>query len=227
VARRWTQFRREVTAGLAVLMLAIGFVLGTYREPITQAVIDVAQAIGLSGRPANADTAYAAYQSGNHATALRLARPLAEAGDARAESLLGLIYYRGRGVPKDYGEAVKWFHRAADQGDTAAQFYLGTMFAEGEGVPKDAVEATKWYQRAADRGDPQAQFNLGLAYSNGDGAQPDNVSAYMWFDLAAAYFPGSDTRRNAAVTSRDLLAKKMTQDEVTEAQKRARDWRPK
>jgi TPR repeat protein len=30
---------------------------------------------------------------------LRLARPLAAEGDARAQSMLGLLYYHGQGVP--------------------------------------------------------------------------------------------------------------------------------
>jgi uncharacterized protein len=119
-------FRREVTAAIAVLAVAIGFTLGVYREPIQQAVI------GLSSTKAlNADAAYAAHLRKKYATALRLARPLAAEGDARAQSLLGNLYYRGRGVPQDHNEALKWFRRAANQDDVAAQFYLGLMFSEG------------------------------------------------------------------------------------------------
>ena len=36
----------------------------------------------------------------------RLARPLAAEGDARAQYVLGLIYYNGRGVAQDYNEAM-------------------------------------------------------------------------------------------------------------------------
>ncbi|MBQ7733902.1 MAG: SEL1-like repeat protein [Synergistaceae bacterium] len=31
------------------------------------------------------------------------------------------MYYFGRGVAKNYSEAVKWFRKAAEQGDTDAQ----------------------------------------------------------------------------------------------------------
>jgi uncharacterized protein len=227
VAGRWTGFRREVTAAVAVLMLALGFALGVYREPIQQSITGLAQAIGLASPAPNADAAYAAYRKGDYATVLRLARPLAAEGDARAQSMLGLVYYRGRGMAQDHNEAVKWFRRAADQGDAAAQFNLGVMFSEGQGVPQDYAEAAKWYRLAADQGDAQAQYNLGLSYARGEAGQADNVSAYMWFNLAAAHFPASDTRRSAAVTSRDLLANKMTPDQIAEAQKRAREWKPK
>ena len=68
-------------------MLALGFTLGVYREPIQQAAIGLAQTLGLAKE--NSDAAYAAYQEGRYATAMRLARPLAAEGDARAQSVLG------------------------------------------------------------------------------------------------------------------------------------------
>ena len=46
------------------------------------------------------------------------------------------MYGNGRGVPKDYGEAVKWFRLAAEQGNADAQTNLGVMFQYGRGVPK-------------------------------------------------------------------------------------------
>jgi uncharacterized protein len=49
----------------------------------------------------------------------------------------------------------------------------------------------------------------------------------MWFNLAAARFPASDTRnRTAAVKNRDTVASEMTSDQLAEAQKRAREWKP-
>ena len=227
VAGRWTHFRREVTAGIAVLMLALGFALGVYREPIKQSVTGLAQAIGLARPGSSAGDAYTAYQKGDYAAVLRLASPLAAQGDAHAQSMLGLVYYRGHGVRKDHNEAVKWFRLAADQGDTAAQFFLGVMFSEGEGVPQDYAEAAKWYRLAADQGDPQAQYNLGLSYAKGNIGPPDNVSAYMWLNLATAHFPAADTRLSTAIASRDLVARQMSRDQIAEAQERARVWTPK
>ena len=45
----------------------------------------------------------------------------AEKGDADAQYALGSCYDSGRGVPQDYTEAVKWFHKAAEQGEAQAQ----------------------------------------------------------------------------------------------------------
>ncbi len=93
----------------------------------------------------------AAYQRGDHATALRLWRPLAEQGLAEAQSNLGIMYRKGRGVAQDYAEAVKWFRLAAEQGNAEAQSILGAMYREGQGVPQDYVQAHMWFNLAASR----------------------------------------------------------------------------
>jgi hypothetical protein len=224
VASQWTTFRHQVTGAIAVSMLALGFALGVYREPITAFAGGLAQTVGLS-RPAATDP-YVAFQNSDYPSALRLARPLAEAGDARAQALLGLIFYRGYGVPQDFAETLKWFRRAAEEHDAGAQFYLGLMYSKGHGVPEDYAEGAKWYRLSADQGNPEAQYNLGVLYSAGEAWQADNVSAYMWFSLAAAHFPVSDPRHNTAVSSRDLIGKLMSREQIAEAQRRAREWTP-
>jgi uncharacterized protein len=222
VAGRWTDFRREVTIAIAIACLVVGFVLGVYREPILRTVT---HAVGLAAKPKSADVAYAAYQKGNYTAALEEALPLAATGDARAQTLMGLLYYRGRGASQDHAEAIRWFRRAADDGEAAAEFYLGVMFAEGQGVPQDYEEAVKWYRRAAARGDALAQYNLGIAYAKGEGVAADPVRAHMWLNVAAARFQGSDAnRRIAAANNRDAVATKMTADQLAEAQRLAREW---
>ena len=86
----------------------------------------------------------AAYEVGDFAKALRLCKPAAEQGNARAEYTLGLMYYFGRGVPQNYLEAAKWYRRAAEQGDPNAQYNLGLMYHHGQGVPRDDAESMKW-----------------------------------------------------------------------------------
>jgi hypothetical protein len=228
VAARWKRKRRDLMAALAVLMLALGFVLGAYREPLKQGIADLLSPLGFTGTVRDADAGYAAYEKGKYETALEILRPPAENGDTRAQSTLALMYYRGRGVRQDDAEALKWFRLAADRGDAVAEFNLGVMYAEGRGVPQDNAEAAKWYRLAADQGNPQAQYNLGLWYAQGDGGSPDNVHAHMWLNLAAARFPTSDTRnRSAAAASRDAVASNMTSDQIAEAQRLAREWKPK
>ena len=73
----------------------------------------------------------------------------AEQGDAEAQFNLGWCYDDGRGVAKDYVEAVKWYRQAAEQGHPEAQFNLGCCYANGQGVVKDKVEAYAWFSWAA------------------------------------------------------------------------------
>ena len=228
VAMHLRHMQRGVIAAVAVLMLTVGFVLGTYREPIKQAGTNLLSTVGLAKSPRDVESAYAAFDKANYEKALEIVRPLAEGGDARAQSLFARMYYRGRAVRQDHMEALKWFRRAAEQGDAVAQFNLGVMYSEGDSVPQDKAAAEKWYRLAADQGNPQAQYNLGLWYAQGESGTADKVRAYMWFNLAAAGFPTSDARdRSLATANRDAVAGNMTGEQIAEAQRLARDWKPK
>ncbi len=75
----------------------------------------------------------------------------------------------------------------------------------------------------ADDGIAHAQLSLGIAYALGRGVPYDLVQGYKWLSLAAsAYTTGAD--RSRAIEARDLVATKMTSQEITEAQRLARDW---
>jgi len=174
------------------------------------------------------EDAQAAYERDDYATAYRLYKPLAEQGDASSQFKLGIMYHNGRGVPKDNAEAAKWYRKAAEQGDAQAQFNLGQMYREGKGVLQDYAEAVKWYRKAAEQGDAQAQYNLGTMYFNRQGVSPDYVLAHMWFNLAASRFPASEgEHRDMAVRNRDRVASEMTPAQIAEAQRLAREWKPK
>ena len=110
----------------------------------------------------------------------------AERGDANAQSALGLMYYKGDGVPKDAAKAAEWFQKAAAQGHAKAQLNLGVIYVKGEGVPKDAAKAVDWWQKAAAQDNADAQINLGRIYGRGEGVPKDAAKAIEWFQKAAA-----------------------------------------
>ena len=62
-----------------------------------------------------------AYNRGDYAPAIRLFRPLAERGNAKAQSLIGVMYRRGQGVARSSVRAFIWFSRAAAHGDAKAR----------------------------------------------------------------------------------------------------------
>jgi TPR repeat protein len=64
------------------------------------------------------------YNRGDYMPAIRLFRPLAEKGNARAQGLLGVMYRRGQGVARSSVHAFLWLSRAAASGDPAAKAEL-------------------------------------------------------------------------------------------------------
>ncbi len=109
-------------------------------------------------------TAAEAYQRKDFATAIAVWRPLAEQGNAEAQTLLGAMYWSGEGVPRDHAEAAKWYLRAAQQGYARAQNNIGFMYGFGEGVPpRDDVQAYKWISLAIMRYTAKNQDRLDQA----------------------------------------------------------------
>ena len=109
----------------------------------------LALAGGLAATAQTYEEGMRAYRSGNHDTAYRAFRALAEQGDRRSQSSLGDMYRKGYGVAQDDAEAVKWYGRAADQGSAYAQNSLGLMYRDGLGVASDPERAYAWFDLAA------------------------------------------------------------------------------
>ena len=124
------------------------------------------------------DKGAAAYKRGDFETALAVFRPLAENGDARAQSILGLMYSYGEGVPVDDRESARWYRRAAEQGSSVAQYNLGMFYLEGQGISQNTDEAIKWLTAAADGGHFRARSELAKldAGTYSDLASPPNVA---------------------------------------------------
>jgi hypothetical protein len=73
-----------------------------------------------------------------------------------AQHSLGLMYFHGNEVARDYAEALRWFHLAAAQGYPSAFFLIADCHENGRGVAADVAEAIRWYRRAQAAGDPYA-----------------------------------------------------------------------
>jgi uncharacterized protein len=91
------------------------------------------------------------------------------------------------------------------------------------GVPTNFKEAFRLLHPFADQGNAYAQHFVALMYSEGKGVPLDYVLAYMWFNLAAA---GSEDGWEFDAKQRDDVAAKMTPDQIAEAQRMAREWKP-
>ncbi len=121
----------------------------------------------------------------------------------------------------DYATALRIFRQLADQGHTLAHIHLGTMYLNGNGVTQDYTVAVRWHRKAADQGEALAQANLGFMYEDGTGVIQDYVQALMWYNIAAARGDKIASKRNYR------LAEKMAPAQIAEAQRLAREWKPK
>jgi TPR repeat protein len=121
----------------------------------------------------------------------------------------------------DFAKALREWRPLAEQGDASAQFYLGLSYENGDGVPRDYAIARQWYEKSAAQGDEKAQLYLGLQSAFGQGGPVDLVQAHMWYSLAA------EKGHLGAAAYRNELAKQMTPTQIAEAQKRARERKPK
>jgi TPR repeat protein len=74
---------------------------------------------------------------------------------------------------------------------------------------------------AADQGEAVAQTKIGIMYDDGQGVPHDFVQAHKWYTLAAT------NGDKPAAELRDALAKQMTPAQIAEAQRLAREWKPK
>ena len=162
-----------------------------------------------------------AHHRGDYATALREWQPLADQGHAGAQYNLGLLYANGQGVTKDDAKARQWYEKAAVQGHAEAQANLGILLMYARGGQQDYKMAVYYLRLSANQGNDLAQRRLGQMYERGDGVPQDYVKAYMWYSL------GTANGVEAGARLRDALAKRMDPDQIAEAQKLAREWKPK
>ena len=86
----------------------------------------------------------AAYNEGDYESALRMWTPIAEQGNAGAQSNLGFLFENGHGVVQDYQTAKKWYTLAAQQKHAYSQYSLGVMYANGKGIDRNNTHAYMW-----------------------------------------------------------------------------------
>ncbi|RYG98705.1 MAG: sel1 repeat family protein [Alphaproteobacteria bacterium] len=143
--------------------------------------------------------------------------------DPYQQAMLGWRFHTGTGQLQDFAEGVKWYRKAAEQGVPIAQVALGNCYALGEGVDRDLDIAAEWFGEAAAQGDGDGQFRLAICYESGAGVESDFTLAYMWYNLAAA-----SKQKGAAANARAnqaALARKMSREQIADAQRMSREWK--
>jgi hypothetical protein len=77
----------------------------------------------------------------------------AKAGDAMAQTAVGLIYYQGtsKDVPQNYEQALFWLQKAASQNVYAAEKTLADMYMLGQGAKRDPELCRFYADKAAEQ----------------------------------------------------------------------------
>lgn len=100
------------------------------------------------------------FEQGKYEKAYELWQPLAINGDLTAQNYLGIHYYLGLGVRRNYKQAETWFEKAANGGLPDAQYNLGVMYENGEFVSQDYVTAYMWFFVANQNGNSNARKRM-------------------------------------------------------------------
>jgi TPR repeat protein len=157
------------------------------------------------------------------AEAVKWARPAAEAGNARAQDLMGDFYADGAGLPKDYVEAAKWFRMAAAQGNLDAEESLGELYNDGgQGVEKNEAEAIQWYRKAIEHKSASSSVFNALAWIFATSENPNHRDPVKALEYAKKAVELSEAKEAAIL---DTLAEAFfvngQYDQAIEAEKKA------
>ena len=152
---------------------------------------------------------YVSFDRADYQTALRVWQPLADGGDAAAQTYVGMIYEKGLGTPPNFQQALYWYRKAAEQGYARAQYSVGYFFEQGLGVPKDPQAAVRWYRQAA-----------GIS-----GDEPSATVALLSEHEKAQLQQSTDAQRNELSTLNQQVSEKQTQlqqvsSDVTQAEQK-------
>jgi serine/threonine protein kinase/TPR repeat protein len=119
-----------------------------------------------------------AISEGKFADALAALKPLADAGNAQAQTRLGDMYAEARGTTRDAAAAKSWYEKAALQGDTSAQMKLGAIYASASSGARNNNLAYMWYGTAARLGATGAKAEsdrIGALLQPAERAQADRA----------------------------------------------------
>ena len=116
-------------------------------------------------------------------------------GDAEAMKQVAEAYHYGRGIEKDFNQAINWYQKSGENGHSDAFNKLGFAYKFGTEVTKDLFQAANWFRKGADKGDAVAMNQLGNMYYSGEGLAKDYGLAQEWYQKAA------DKGQNLAMNS--------------------------
>jgi TPR repeat protein len=156
-------------------------------------------------------------------------------GDTAALYNLGVEFFRGTNLPRDYAKAANLWRRASEAGSVEASNNLGFLRYYGRpGVERDYGEGIRLWRFAAERGFAESQVHMGQAYSDGRFLKSDFIEAYAWAKAGKHHSSRmTDTIDNPQISdevakdAEKVLAdmrKRLSAVEMVSAEKKAADY---
>lgn len=143
-------------------------------------------------------------------------RKAAEQGSLLAQNNLGILYFKGEGVPKDQSQASLWLTQAAEQGDPYAQRNLALHYLCIGHPDSRYGDAAKWFLRSAEGRNFYSQFDIARLYEAGLGILKTPTESLKWYYISAAR--GYEPARQAA----NNLEARLSQSQVADAMAKAK-----
>jgi|GEM_PF-1028533 len=140
------------------------------------------------------------YEQGSFDIAKKFWKPLAEEDDCDAQYSMGLLYYSGAGVRRDFGEAAALWTEAGEQGQVQAQIALGAAYSHTE-ISYTSINCNR-----------------------GCGIEKDLIEGYKWFGLASK--SGSPREVGIAQKSIERISAQMSSTQIEEARSEIYNWKP-
>ena len=157
--------------------------------------------------------------------AFEAAKTAAEAGDAVKLRELADLYYAGKGVTKNLGEAYKQYLASAEKGDVLSEATVGWMLRNGQGVTRDYNKCLEWYTKAADKGHVESQLGVAELYYNSVGLpKRDYAIAYQWYLIASGLGSKEATAFIPRMEQAVLKEPNVNAEQKAAAEKAAQDW---
>lgn len=154
------------------------------------------------------------------AVAIRWLQAASDQGDVDATTTLASEYENGTFTyRRDKRKAAELYEKLAQQGSVAWMRKIASMYMAGDGVLQDFATAAGWYEKAARKGDSNAQCALASMMVDGKSMPPDAIRAHAWMNVMALQVEGDRWKM-----PREQIASLLSQAQITEAQRLAREW---
>ncbi|MCD8303844.1 MAG: sel1 repeat family protein [Prevotellaceae bacterium] len=119
--------------------------------------------------------------------AVHLLGEAARRGNAKARLALGVCYFTGRAVEKDYKQAAEYMADAANEGNRLCQMLVAICRGDGLGDGRDYAEVLEWL-KTHEGSNPLCQYLLGLYYENCTSLDNRYREALRWYRKLAGTF---------------------------------------